>query len=366
MVGGVVGGATGGAPGAERAAVERAAVGRPAADVDVFLSGLAFYDVVFTGLEAPPSPGTEVWAGGLGSGPGGIANFAVTLRRLGLTASLAAAFGDDAHGELCRLSLVAEGVGLSRSRWFPGWHTPVTVALAYAGDRALVTHGAPPPVGSDELVGRPPASRATIVHLGPEPVHWLRAAAEDGSLVFADVGWDPSQEWPSDLLDRLAGCHAFLPNAGEAMAYTRTGSPRAALAKLAEAVPLAVVTLGADGAIAVDATTGESAAVPGVPVDVVDTTGAGDVFGACLVAATLMLAQARPLAERLRFAALGAALSLRRPGGAAAAPSWDDVAAWWAATRRGPDDALRRDYGFLDDVLPRGNTGRPDPVLTGD
>jgi sugar/nucleoside kinase (ribokinase family) len=341
---------------------------RPAASaVDVFLSGLAFYDVVFTGLDAPPAPGTEVWAGGLGSGPGGIANFAVTLRRLGLTASLAAAFGDDPHGELCRRELAADGVDLSGSRWFPGWRTPVTVALAYAGDRALVTHGAPPPVDVDDLVGEPPRSRATIVHLGPEPVRWLGTAAAAGSLVFADVGWDPSQEWPGDLLDRLAVCHAFMPNADEAMAYTRTGDPRAALGRLADVVPLAVVTLGRDGAIAVDATTGEAATVPAVPVDVVDTTGAGDVFGACLVAATLMLPEARPLVERLRFAALGAGLSLRRPGGAAAAPSWHDVAQWWEATRRRPaGDALRRDYGFLDDVLPRGNTGHPAPALAGD
>ena len=45
--------------------------------------------------------GTEVWTEGMGSGPGGIANFAVPLRRLGLRTALAAAFGPDVYGEYC-------------------------------------------------------------------------------------------------------------------------------------------------------------------------------------------------------------------------------------------------------------------------
>ncbi|MEU0879754.1 hypothetical protein ABZ345_14200 [Lentzea sp. NPDC005914] len=70
-------------------------------DNDVYLSGLLFYDLVFTGLPKPPRPGEELWTGGMASGPGGIANFAVALARLGTRPVLAAAFGDDAHGTLC-------------------------------------------------------------------------------------------------------------------------------------------------------------------------------------------------------------------------------------------------------------------------
>lgn len=317
--------------------------------VDVFLSGLLFLDLVFTGLDSPPAPGTEVWAKGLGSGPGGIANFALALRRLGRSTSLAAAFGADAAGELCRGALEAEGVDLSRSRTFADWATPVTVALPYDGDRALVTHADPPPLSQDELVGEPPASRAVLVHLAPESGGWVRRSQELGSLVFADVGWDPSQQWLPDLLEQLSSCHAFLPNAGEAMGYTRTDTPQAALSRLADLVPLAVVTLGRDGAIAIDGTTGETATAPGLSVDVADTTGAGDVFGAGLTAATLA---GWPLDERLRFAVLTSALSLQRPGGGAAAPGWPEIAAWWRQARDGGDAALSRDYGFLDLVIP--------------
>jgi len=314
--------------------------------VDVFVSGLMFFDLVLTGLEHGPVPGTEVWTKGSGTGPGGIANFAVALSRLGLSTSLSAAFGDDQFGRFCWETLERdEGIDLSRSRRIVGWPTPVTVSLAYDGDRALVTHGEPVPVTADELIGTPPASRAAIVHLGPEPTAWIPQAHRAGTLVFAEVGWDPSQQWSGAMLDQLAHCHAFLPNAEEAMAYTRTSTPRAAAAKIADLVPLAVVTCGRDGAIAIDGGTGEEAWAPALEVDAVDTTGAGDIFGASLVAGTLA---GWPLADRLHFANLCAGLSVRKVGGAPAAPGWPGIARWWHSTH---DAQLRNDYAFLDQVM---------------
>lgn len=289
-------------------------------DNDVYLSGLLFYDLVFTGLPKAPTPGEELWTRGMASGPGGIANFAVALARLGTRPVLAAAFGDDAHGQLCWDFLANEGVDLTCSRRFPDWATPVTVALSYDDDRALVTHGASPPT----LDVSPPTTSASIVHLDPTAdisVSDLAVAGLPG-LVFADVGWDPSQQWRPELLRQLEHCHAFLPSEVEAMAYTRTDTPWGALKKLAEAVPIAVVTRGGRGAIAVDNVTGEHAEVDGINVDCIDTTGAGDVFGAAFVHATLT---GMPLSERLHFANKAAAISVQRIGGATAAPTLAEV-----------------------------------------
>jgi sugar/nucleoside kinase (ribokinase family) len=72
-----------------------------AEEFDVVLSGTVFLDIIFTGLPRPPAPGTEVWAEGLGSCPGGIANLAVALSRLGLRTALAAAIGEDVYGDFC-------------------------------------------------------------------------------------------------------------------------------------------------------------------------------------------------------------------------------------------------------------------------
>jgi sugar/nucleoside kinase (ribokinase family) len=317
------------------------------------LAGLLFFDIVFTGLEHPPEPGAEVAAAGLGSGPGGIANLAVALSRLGLNTALATVFGDDAYGvSMWDILERQEGIDLSLSCRYPGWHSLVTVSLAYEGDRAMVTHAHEPPLTADDLIGRPPRSRAAMIDLGPTRQGWLEQAHATGTQIFADAGWDEAATHPDAVLEQLSACHAFMPNADEAMAYTRTASPHAALSRLAELVPIAVITLGRGGALAVDAITGESASVAGLGVDALDTTGAGDVFGAGFVAGTLA---GWPLADRLKFANLNAALAVQQFGGALAAPGWAGVAFWWRGVRAGlqPRAAeLRAEYAFLDEVVP--------------
>ena len=323
--------------------------GEPQA-TDVFVCGLLFFDIIFTGLGQPPRPGTEVWANGMGSGPGGIANHAVALSRLGLRTSLAAAFGDDVYGDYCWDVLTDQGVDLSRSRRLAGWHSPVTASFAFDHDRAMVTHGHTRPLSADELIGDPPVSRAAAAHLGPERQAWLEVAHARGTLVFADAGWEEAARSADAILKQLPFCYAFMPNEEEAMAHTGTTTPHAALAKLAGLVPVVVITQGARGVLAVDAMTGESAAVPGLDVPVLDATGAGDVFGAGFIAATLA---GWPLADRLRFANLGAALSVQQFGGALGAPGWAGIARWWRVIRDDPAArGLRRDYAFLDGVIP--------------
>ncbi|KAF4408301.1 MULTISPECIES: carbohydrate kinase family protein [Streptomyces] len=327
---------------------------------DVFLTGTVFLDIVFTGLDHAPVRGTESWARGMGSSPGGVANMATALRRLGLRTSLAAAFGDDVYGDYCWESLAdSEGIDLGPSHRAPGWHSPVTVSMAYEGERTMVSHGheAPKPCVS---VAERPRSRACVTSL--DPGHrmdgWVRQAYEEGSKIFADVGWDETGAWNADTLADLTYCHAFLPNAVEAQNYTRTDTPEQAARALAELVPIAVVTKGGEGAVAVDSLTGESADVPALRVEALDTTGAGDVFMAGFTTGTLA---GWPLADRLAFANLTAALSVQHFGGSLSAPGWAEVAAWWQyATKCGgqSEDVMRR-YRFLGDLLPAGTTDWP-------
>ncbi|MGX1850338.1 carbohydrate kinase family protein [Streptomyces sp. NPDC055299] len=337
---------------------------------DVYLTGTVFLDIIFTGLDSAPVRGTESWARGMGSSPGGVANMATALARLGLRTSLAAAFGDDHYGEYCWEALEqGEGIDLALSRTVPGWHSPVTVSMAYEGERTMVSHGheAPPPdfaFDGKHAPGCPPPTRACVASLVPgRREGWLGCAAGRGSRIFADVGWDDSGRWdPADLAD-LEHCEAFLPNAEEAMRYTRTDCPRAAARKLADRVPLAVVTLGAEGACAVDGRTGESAEVPAIAVEALDPTGAGDVFVAGFVTGTLA---DWPLTDRLAFAGLSAALSVQEFGGSLSAPGWAEIAAWWQQVRgygtgaAGTPGVLCRQYAFLDEVLPAAY--RPAPL----
>ncbi|MDR3084527.1 MAG: PfkB family carbohydrate kinase, partial [Streptomyces sp.] len=181
---------------------------------DVYLTGAVFLDIIFTGLDSAPVRGTESWARGMGSSPGGVANMATALARLGLTTSLAASFGDDHYGEYCRDALEqGEGIDLSLSRTVPGWHSPVTVSMAYEGERTMVSHGHEPP--PQELAPDcPPRARAAVASLTPgRPAPWIARAAEKGARVFADVGWDDTGAWDLAGLAELKHCEAFLPNA---------------------------------------------------------------------------------------------------------------------------------------------------------
>ena len=318
-------------------------------EFDVFLTGIVFFDIIFIGLEAAPRTGTEVWASGMGSGPGGVANLAVACSRLGLTTALAAAFGEDLYGDYCRQTLsIQEGVDLSYSRYVTGWHSPVTVSVVYERERTMVTHGHITEV-EDQIVRQPPRARASFIDLGNKRQPWVDAFADDGGLVFADLGWDPEDRWDiGRLRESLHGCYSFSPNSVEAMSYTRTESPEAALAVLSELVPLAVVTCGADGAIAHHQAKGENVRAPAVEVEALDPTGAGDVFLAGLMVGTVA---GWPLEHGLRLANLGAALSVRHFGGALAAPGWADIGAWWNETGS-KDPTLIDNYAFLDTILP--------------
>jgi sugar/nucleoside kinase (ribokinase family) len=313
----------------------------------VYLTGTVFLDIIFTGLDAAPVRGTESWARGMGSSPGGVANMATALARLGLRTSLAAAFGDDKYGEYCWETLRhGEGIDLSLSRTVPGWHSPVTVSMAYEGERTMISHGhqAPPPASAPVA---PPAALSSIACLRPgRPQLWVGEAARRGSLVFADVGWDDSGRWELAALPELEHCEAFLPNAGEAMRYARTDCPRRAARILAERVPLVVVTMGDQGAYAADGRTGQTAEMPAIAVEALDTTGAGDVFVAGFVTASLA---GWPLPDRVAFAALTAALSVQEFGGSLSAPGWPEIAAWWRQARRSGQDSTA--HAFLDALV---------------
>ncbi len=114
------------------------------------------------------------------------------------------------------------------------------------------------------------------------------------------------------------------------------------------------MTNGAQGALAIDGTTGEEAHVPALRVPALDPTGAGDVFGASMVVGTL---SGWPLADRVAFATLCSALAVQQFGGSLAAPGWGDIADWWHTVRdngqRGSyHSSLMRRYAFLEEIVP--------------
>jgi sugar/nucleoside kinase (ribokinase family) len=128
------------------------------------------------------------------------------------------------------------------------------------------------------------------------------------------VSIDPSSAalLSAAFLDLAAGVDLLLPNADEATALTGEADPERAAACLAERVPEVVVTLGSAGALWADGR--EIARVPAEPVQVLDSTGAGDAFAAGLLAARVEGAPPEEaLAAGCRLAASAVAISGARP-----------------------------------------------------
>jgi len=86
-----------------------------------------------------------------------------------------------------------------------------------------------------------------------------------------------------------------------------------------------VVTCGAEGSWWIGEGVQAPVHQPAFAVEVVDTTGCGDVFHGAYAAAWV---RGLPLGERVRVASAAAALKATQPGGQTGSPRWDEVQAF--------------------------------------
>ncbi len=295
---------------------------RPSHDHPIAVAGPVFLDVIMTGLEHAPRLGEEQWGASCTMTPGGWANQAVSLARLGLPVALRTELGQDETGGLVRAALADAGLDLSGCVSAPAQN--VTVSLAYDGDRAMTTAGSDTAVRLAGWEISPSVLVTDLRHVArnEEPVRGWRSGAAPTAVV-GDVGWDASGRWSAADLEPLELIDVFTPSDAEAQRYTRTDSPRDAARALARRGPLAVVTCGADGVVACSGD--EEVVLPAAPVDAIDTTGAGDDFTAGLVAG---LAAGLGLRASLSLASVTGGLAVGRPGGSLGAPSLAEAAGW--------------------------------------
>ena len=263
--------------------------------VDVVCAGPPFLDIVFRGLRNLPSPGEEVLADEIEVTPGGMANVAFALRRLGLDAVVCSPIGTDAPGRLLQ-SLMAE----ANTPWLgePSPATPVSVGLPVDGERSFVTHFPIPPVDVAAIAGADP--RAVVANLPlPEGLpSGPRLVGVGGDPPIALLRERPAESW--------AALHAVVMNEREARALTGQRTAVAAAEALAARDCMAIVTRGAAGVVAATPR-GACHEAAGVPIVARDTVGAGDLFTAAWLWADLA---GRPLEESLAIATSYSARSL--------------------------------------------------------
>ncbi|KJV28880.1 carbohydrate kinase family protein [Luteibacter yeojuensis] len=298
----------------------------------VVVAGEVNVDLILTGIDTMPVPGTEMLARGALQVPGSSSLIcALGLARLGNTVRFIGRVGDDERGRFCIDVMREAGLDTAGIVTDAAHATGLTVALSGASDRALVTYpGAIAELrGSD--VGDAALRGAAHLHVSsyylqsklqadlPTLVRRARAA---GLSVSLDPGFDPGRGWGAGLRELLPLVDVFLPNAVEARGLAGTDDVDAALRILSALGPTVVVKHGREGCLALHG--GDVLRVPAYAVAAVDTTGAGDNFNAGFLHAWL---ERQPLDACLRWAAACGALSTRALGGTTAQASAADAAA---------------------------------------
>ena len=300
-------------------------------EFDVLVLGDANPDLVVRGGDVEPAFGqaervvdeARLVVGGSGS------IFSCGAARLGLRVAFVGVLGDDPFGRFMLESLAERGVDTSGCVVDPSRPTGASVILSRGEDRAILTSTGTIADLRGELVDRELLRSARHVHvssyflqtsLAPDLPELFREARAAGATTSVDPNWDPSEGWDGGLLALLLETDVFLPNSEEARRITGIDGFEVACATLAERGPVVAAKSGEGGGLAIAGDEIVRSAV--LPVDVVDTTGAGDGFDAGFIAGRLL---GRPLERCLAVAVACGSLSTRAVGGTAAQPTLDEA-----------------------------------------
>lgn len=289
--------------------------------LDLLVIGDCNPDLLVAGADVVPEFGQReklVETGRLLVG-GSASIFACGAARLGLTVALVATVGDDAFGSFMLDSLDERGVDTSACTVVAGSDTGLTVALVRDGDRAMLTAPGAIPLLEAEMV--PPALVASARHMHVASYHLLdglrpglpalvAAAHASGATVSVNPQGEVGDGSGAELRALVPAIDLLLLNERE---HDSLGTVDG---------PLLVVKHGADGAAAHTANGVVRAA--GRPVDVADTTGAGDSFDAGFLAAWLA---GEPLERALALGNACGALSTRALGGITAQATMSEARA---------------------------------------
>jgi ribokinase len=284
-------------------------------------------------VERLPLPGETVLGGGFATIPGGKgANQACAAGRLGGRVRMVGRVGDDVFGKQLRESL--EAAGIDTTAVLVTRATPSGVALIFvqAGgqNQIVVASGANGRLAPDDLARALDAGAGGFLLLQLEsPLETVERAAALGRKHGMTVVLDPAPARPlPDAL--LANVDCLTPNESEAMVLldrsqgtvSLAEAPEVARALRARGPRHVILKLGEKGAFLDDGKGGRH--FPGLKVEAVDATAAGDTFNGGLAVA---LAEGRPMAEALAFANAAAAISVTRAGAQASIPARREVEA---------------------------------------
>ncbi|MCW1927198.1 ribokinase [Bhargavaea beijingensis] len=266
------------------------------------------------GTERFPKQGETVLGNLYTTVPGGKgANQAVAAARLGGKVGMIGAVGTDPFGDDLASNLKNEGINTGGIKRVEGPSGIANILLSEGDNRIIVVPGANHELKPQDIdtCKRAIASSDLVVLQLEIPVPTVLRTLEIARTNRVPVILNPA---PADgFTDEFLDCEPILtPNESEAAMMFGENWEQAL-----EAHPnRLIVTLGKEGARYHD---GERhVRVPGIQVNAVDTTGAGDTFNGALAVA---LAENMPMKDAIRFANAAASLSVEKFGAQGGMPA---------------------------------------------
>ena len=255
---------------------------------DVTIAGELNLDLILYGLPEALPPERELLAEymllTLGSSSAIVAH---NLAALGSRVGFVSYIGGDPLGSIALERLSAGGVHVEQVVRHPRAQTGLSVILQHEGWRSILTYPGTIFDLKPEHINTEYISSSRHFHfssfylqrgLRSHVANLFRQLKEHGLTISLDPNDDPEDEWKSNLEEALQYVDIFLPNAREAKKIADTESIDDAISRLATMVPIVVVKLGAEGALAQRGA--DRFISPALKVDVVDAVGAGDSFDA--------------------------------------------------------------------------------------
>lgn len=293
----------------------------------VYVIGVGDLDIdIYLQLDHIPGQDEKVLAEKVELHPGGmVANFLACLQRLGTDSIFHGPVGNDEYGKLALADLESNGVDISGAIVKEGEKTYFCVVmLDGSGEKSLIVapSGCLFPTPSD--VSGDLIATATHLHTtaadGQTALKALTLAKQHGLTTSLDLESTMVRD-KGVLLRLLTNVDLLFVNQHAATALMQSNDIETAAVDILSMGPAVVcVTMGADGSLV--AIPGEAFFTRAFPVEVVDSTGAGDCFAAGFVHGFL---QEWPLSKTARFASAVAAISIQYRGGHAGAPTQKEV-----------------------------------------
>jgi Sugar kinases, ribokinase family len=283
--------------------------------------GITVMDRIYYVNDLPTEGGKYVAKNYTEVGGGPAATAAVAAAKLGARVDFIGRVGDDDTGNRLLAELESLGVNTRYTRRYTGAQSSQSAIMVDAsGERIIVNYPSPDLLPDADWLNEIDFSQWDVVladvrwHDGAKQAFTLARRAGVMTVLDGDVT-------PQDISELVAlSDHAAFSKPG----LERLTGMKETNAALKQAQTLTnghvYVTCGGDGCNWIKNNVLQHQ--PGLTVDVVDTTGAGDVFHGALA---FSLASKMPLEEAVRFASGVAALKCTRPGGRAGIPDCDQT-----------------------------------------